>query len=60
MRRKKIKTLLQNGVIESRRNRDKKEKRARQREKSMGRVEARGGDSDGVKREKKIRGGEEM
>ena len=26
----------------------------------MGRVEARGGDSDGVKREKKIRGGEEM
>ena len=38
----------------------KKRKRARQREKSVGRVEARGGDSNGVKREKKIRGGEEM
>ena len=60
MRRKKIKTLLKNGIIEGRRNRVKKEKRGKQREKSMGREEVRGGDSEGVKREKKIRGGEEM
>ena len=46
-------TLLKNGVIEGRRNREKKEKRGRQREKSVGREEARGGGSEGVRREKK-------
>ena len=49
----KKKTLLKNGVIEGRRNREKKEKRGRQREKSVGREEARGGGSEGVRREKK-------
>ena len=44
---------LKNGVIEGRRNREKKEKRGRQREKSVGREEARGGGSEGVRREKK-------
>ena len=55
VRRKKIKTLLKNGVLEGRRNREKKEKRCRQREKSVGREEARGGDSEAVRREKKQR-----
>ena len=54
-RKKKIKTLLKNGVIEGRRNREKKEKRGRQREKLVGREKVRGGDSKGVKREKKQR-----
>ena len=50
--RRKKKTLLKNGVIEGRRNRKKKEKRGRQREKFVGRKEAREGDSEGVRREK--------
>ena len=52
-RKKKIQTLLKNGVIEGRTNREKKEKKDRQREKSVGREEVRGGDSEGVRREKK-------
>ena len=52
-RRKKNKTLLKNIVIEGRRNRAKKEKRDKQREKSMRKEEAKGGDSEGVRREKK-------
>ena len=35
--------------------RKKREKRGRQKEKSKGREEAGGGDSEGVKREKKLR-----
>ena len=53
--RRKKKTLLKNGVIKGRRNWEKKEKKGRQREKSVGREEARGGDSEGVRREKKQR-----
>ena len=53
VRRKKIKTLLKNGVIEGRINRKKKEKRGRQREKSVEREDAKRGDSEGVKREKR-------
>ena len=53
MRRKKIQTLLKNGVIEGRRNREKKEKKGRQREKFVGREEARGSDSESVRRDKK-------
>ena len=55
MRKKKKKPLLKNGVIEGRRNREKKEKRGKQREKFVGREDARGGDSEGVRREKKQR-----
>ena len=54
-KKKKIQTLLKNSVIEGRTNREKKEKKGRQREKSVGREEARGGDSEGVRREKKQR-----
>ena len=54
------KNLLKNGVIEGRRNREKKDKRGREREKSMGREEARGGDSEGVRREKKTKRREEV
>ena len=54
-KKEKKETLLKNGVIEGRRNRKKKEKRVRQREKTMGREEARWGDSEGVRREKKQR-----
>ena len=59
VRRKKIKTLLKNGV-KRRRNREQKEKRGRQREKSVGREDAKGGDSKSVRREKKTKGGEEV
>ena len=52
---KYTKTLLKNSVIEDRKNREKKEKRGRQREKYVGSEKARGGDSEGVKREKKQR-----
>ena len=55
VRRKKKKTLLKNGVIEGRRNRKKKEKRGKQREKFVGREDARGGDTEGVRREKNKR-----
>ena len=55
VRKKKKKTLLKNGVIKGRRNWEKKEKRGRQREKFVGREEARGGDSESVRREKKQR-----
>ena len=41
--------------MEGRTNREKREKKGRQREKSVGREEARGGDSEGVRREKKQR-----
>ena len=40
--------------------RKKREKRGKQKEKSKGREEARGGDSEGVKREKKTKEGEEV
>ena len=46
--------------MEGRRNREKKEKRGRQREKSVGREQARGGDSEGLRREKKTKRREEV
>ena len=60
VRRKKIQTLLKNGVIEGRTNMEKKEKKCRQREKFVGREEIRGGDSESVRREKKTKRGEEV
>ena len=61
---KKKKTLFKKSVIEGRRNREKKEKRGRYREISVGREKAIGGDiggdSEGVRREKKIKGREVM
>ena len=60
MRRGKKKTLFKKSVIEGRRNREKKEKRGRYREISVGREKAIGGDNEGVRREKKIKGREVM
>ena len=52
---KKIQTLLKNSVIEGRTNREKKEKKGREREKSVGSEEAKGGDGKSVRREKKLK-----
>ena len=49
MRRKKIKTLLENGITQGKRNKEKKEER--EREKSMRCEETREGVNEGARRD---------
>ena len=58
MRRKKNKNLIKERCYRGEEI-GRKKRREVDREKSVGRVEAKGGDSEGVKREKKTKGGEE-
>ena len=60
MRRGKKKNLFKNSVIEGRRNREKKREERQIEREICGKRRGHRGDSEGVRREKKTKGREEM